>query len=75
MKLKEDVKKKLLQSENIGLLMNKTGKSYFTVKKWMDEDDEKLTQHSVKKAICEVLELPENEIFEQEDIRQTFDNI
>ncbi len=66
MKLRKEIKEKFRTDEKKMEFALKVGKSYATVVRWFRDDDESLTLKKSIKAICEILEIDEDKIFEEE---------
>lgn len=66
MKIAEKIKEKLSTQDKmrLGVAMKK---SYTTIDRWIKNDDEDLTKRKCVDALVEILELPEEEIFETEN--------
>lgn len=62
--IKPSVKENLLKPEVIGELMIAFKKSYFTIKRWLDEGNEKLTTIKALEVLCRVTGLEKDQIFE-----------
>lgn len=70
MKLKKTILRKVQDSPEIfAKLIRATGKSYQTIKRWVDENDEMLTLAVCLKVICQELEISDwEEVLELEKV-------
>jgi hypothetical protein len=67
MKLSEKVRQQVESSpEIIGKLSGATGRSFQTIKRWVDSNDEMLTMAKCMSVICEELGMTQDEILEPE---------
>lgn len=64
--IKPSVKENLLKPEVIGELMIAFRKSYFTIKRWLDEGNEKLTTIKALDILKKVTGLERDDIFIEE---------
>jgi len=62
--IKPSVKENLLKPEVIGELMIAFKKSYFTIKRWIDDSSEKLTTIKALEILQSATGLQKEEIFE-----------
>ncbi len=69
MKISKEVKKLLMQPENLGQLIMKFNKSFSTIRLWFDHDNHKITDSKERMAIVmEITGLKESEILEDEKV-------